>query len=137
MKRVITVLLISLAVVLPVLLVRHHTSAIDLLGPSCRNADRNNLPPACQDSQQLPSNANPLYGPHGVLTTVVNILSIITAVIAIIVLMAAGVKMIVSSGDSNTIASARRTIIYAVISLFIVATAQLAVRFLLSRINVG
>src|SRR5437868_3679850 len=105
--------------------------AIDIIGAGCQNADPANLPPACQDSSTIRNNGeNPLFGPNGILTTAVNILSLIAGVIAVFAKLIGGIKMIVSSGDSNAVASARRTVLYAVISLVIVGSAQAAVYLL-------
>lgn len=67
-------------------------------------------------------------------TTVINILSLITAVIAVFMLIIGGLKYITSSGDSGSTASARNTIIYALVGLVIVALAQLIVKFVIERV---
>jgi len=67
------------------------------------------------------------------IATVINILSIIGAVIAIIMIMIGGFRFITSSGDSGSTASARNTVIYAVVGLVIIALAQLIVLFVVER----
>jgi hypothetical protein len=63
----------------------------------------------------------------------VNIFSIIVGIIAVIMIIVAGLKFITSGGDSGKISSARQTIIYALIGLIIVALAQVIVRFVLGQ----
>ncbi len=109
--------------------------AVDLLSPACQAANQHNLPTACKDNSTN-STTNPLFGPNGILTLVINILSLIAGVIAVFVIIIAGLKMITSSGDSNSVASARQAVLFAVISLVIVATAQAAVFFLLRKLNI-
>lgn len=67
------------------------------------------------------------------LTTVIDIFSIIVGIIAVIMIIVAGVKFITSGGDSNKTASARSTVLYAIIGLVIVALAQVIVRFVLNK----
>lgn len=65
----------------------------------------------------------------------VNILSILVGVAAVIMIIIGGLKYITSNGDSNAISSAKNTIIYAIVGLVIVATAQFIVQFVLNKIT--
>jgi Type IV secretion system pilin len=62
----------------------------------------------------------------------VDILSIIIGVAAVIMVMVAGFKYITSAGNSTNISSAKTTLIYALVGLFIAALAQFLVHFVLS-----
>lgn len=64
--------------------------------------------------------------------TVVNILSYIVGVVAIIMIILAGFKYITAGGDSNRISSAKTTLIYALVGIVIVVLAQALVRFVIS-----
>ncbi len=110
--------------------------AVDVISPACKSAtNASNQPAICKDNSQFQrTGTNPIFGPGSLLTTVVNVLSLAAGVISIFVIIIGAAKMITSAGDSNSIASARRTILYAVISLVIVASAQLIVRFILSKL---
>jgi tellurite resistance protein TehA-like permease len=68
-----------------------------------------------------------------VLEVVLNILSFIAGVIAIIMLIIAGLKYITSQGDAGKAASARNTIIYALVGAVIVVFAQIIVRFVIDK----
>jgi hypothetical protein len=70
-----------------------------------------------------------------IVKTVVNILSIIAGVVAVIMIIVAGLKYITSSGDASNVSSAKNTLLYAIIGLIIVALAQVIVRFVLNRIE--
>jgi hypothetical protein len=74
-------------------------------------------------------------GLNRLIRKIVNVLSTIIGVIAVIMIIWGGFKYITSGGDSNQVASARNTIIYAIVGLIIVALAQFIVRFVLN--NVG
>lgn len=62
-------------------------------------------------------------------STIVNVLSQIVGVLAVIMVIWAGFKYITSGGDSNKVASAKTTLIYALIGLVVVALAQIIVHF--------
>lgn len=73
-------------------------------------------------------------GGSGITTLIrvaVNILSLIVGIAAILMIMIGGFKYVTSQGDSNNTASAKNTIMYALIGLAIVGLAQLLVRFTL------
>ena len=57
--------------------------------------------------------------------TVVNILSFLIGVFAVIMIVISGFRFVTSNGDSNTISQARNGIIYAVIGLVIAVIAYL------------
>lgn len=67
------------------------------------------------------------------IANIVQILSVIVGIVAVIMIIWGGFKFITSGGDSGNVASARNTIIYALIGLVIVALAQIIVRFVLTK----
>lgn len=81
-----------------------------------------------EDQGAAPSNV------HTILTNVINIFSLVIGIIAVIVIIIAGLTYITSGGDASKAASAKSTILYAVIGLIVVAFAQLIVQF---AINAG
>lgn len=64
---------------------------------------------------------------------IVNLLSAIIGVVSVVVIIVAGFKYVTSAGDSSDIASAKNTLIYAIVGLIIVAMSQAIVRFVLDR----
>jgi len=68
------------------------------------------------------------------IASVINVLSIIVGVAAVIIIIVAGLKYVLSSGDSAKVNSAKDTILFAVVGLIIVALAQVIVRFVLSKV---
>jgi hypothetical protein len=69
-----------------------------------------------------------------IIATIINILSIVVGVVAVIMIIIGGLKYITSSGDSANITSAKNTILYAIIGLVVVALAQIIVRFVLDKV---
>lgn len=71
---------------------------------------------------------------NSVIETTVNIFSVIVGVIAVIMIIWAGLRYITSGGDSNKVGSAKNTMIYAIIGLVVVALAQFIVNFVLTQV---
>ncbi len=63
---------------------------------------------------------------------VVNIMSIVVGVISVMMLIVAGIKFATSGGDSNSVQSARNTLIYALVGVFIAVLAQFLVHIVLT-----
>jgi len=70
---------------------------------------------------------------EGLLKTVLNLLSVLAGIIAVIMIIIGGFKYVTSSGDANSAGSAKNTIIYALVGLVIAAFAQIIVQFVLER----
>lgn len=68
------------------------------------------------------------------INSVLNILSVIIGIIAVIMIIIGGLRYITSNGDSGNVTSARNTILYAIVGLIIVALAQTIVKYVLNRI---
>lgn len=65
---------------------------------------------------------------------IVNLISVIVGIAAVIMIIIAGFKYITSGGDSNKVASAKSTLIYAIVGLVIVSLAQFIVHFVLTKV---
>lgn len=65
---------------------------------------------------------------------IINTLSAIVGVVAVIMIIIGGFRYITSGGTDTSVASAKNTILYAIIGLIIVALAQILVRFVLNKI---
>lgn len=68
-----------------------------------------------------------------VLRAVLSILTWVAGVAAIIMIIISGLKYITSGGDSSSIATAKQSLIYALVGVIIVALSQVIVRFVLSQ----
>ncbi|MCA9324600.1 hypothetical protein KDA23_00840 [Candidatus Saccharibacteria bacterium] len=77
-----------------------------------------------------PGNGNKV---NKTLATVVNLLSSIVGVAAVIMIIVSGFKYITAGGDANKVSSAKSTLIYAIVGLVVVAMAQVIVRFVINR----
>lgn len=66
---------------------------------------------------------------------VINIMSVLIGVLAVIMIIFAGFKYITSGGDSGKVTSAKHTMIYALVGLVIVALSQFIVKFVLGKVT--
>jgi hypothetical protein len=71
-----------------------------------------------------------------VVATVINILSIVVGIVAVIMIMIAGFSYVTSAGDSSKISGAKNTITYAIVGLIVVAFSQMIVKFVLHKVGI-
>jgi cytochrome bd-type quinol oxidase subunit 2 len=81
----------------------------------------------CQSSAGASTKLNDL------IKTIINIVSIVVGVVAVIMIVFGGLRYITSGGESSNVSSAKNTIIYAIVGLVVVALAQFIVRFVLDK----
>ncbi|OVE79229.1 hypothetical protein BVY00_00950 [bacterium G20] len=72
---------------------------------------------------------------NNIIHTVINLLSVIVGVVAVIMIIVGGLRYITSGGSDTSVTGAKNTILYAIIGLIIVALAQILVRFVLSKVT--
>lgn len=72
---------------------------------------------------------------NSIVHTVVNLLSAIVGIVAVIMIIVGGFRYITSGGNDTSVTSAKNTILYAIIGLVVVALAQVLVRFTLSKLT--
>lgn len=70
-----------------------------------------------------------------ILEKVINIMSAVGAVIAVIVIIVNGIRLVLSSGDSGRVNTARSGIIMAIVGLLVIAVAQALVKFIIGRVG--
>jgi hypothetical protein len=85
------------------------------------------------NSSGVPVTADPERAINNTVWDIINILSVVVGIVAVIMIIVGGFRYISSGGDPNRIASAKNTIIYALIGLLIAAFAQVIVRFVLKQ----
>lgn len=66
----------------------------------------------------------------------IQIIILVTGVASVIVIIISGFRYVLSSGDSNTVNSAKNAILFAVIGLVIAISGQLILSFVLGRLNI-
>jgi TRAP-type C4-dicarboxylate transport system permease small subunit len=72
---------------------------------------------------------------NNIIHTIINLLSVVVGVVAVIMIIIGGLRYITSGGSDTSVTGAKNTILYAIIGLIIVALAQVMVRFILSKVT--
>lgn len=72
---------------------------------------------------------------NDIIHTIVNLLSAVVGIVAVIMIIVGGFRYITSGGNDTSVTGAKNTILYAIIGLVVVALAQLIVRFTLSKLT--
>jgi len=122
-----------------------------LLIPAYANAEVPILKNVCEgagsdssvcDDYKSGKNNNPLYGPSGpnspggIITIVVNLLSLVVGIAAVIGIIMAGIRYITSGSNPEEANKARELVIYGLVGLALAVVAQVLVRTVLFNILV-
>lgn len=127
MKRIKTMvagLVVALALATPVLATQSSYALFDNAKAEACNGINLGASASC---------ANGATGLQSVLKNVLDILTIVVGLIAVVMVIVGGLKFITSAGDAAKAASGRSTLTYAVIGLVIAALAQVIVQFVISK----
>ena len=87
------------------------------------------------NSAGVPNGGTPAKDLNNTIGSIINILSAVVGVIAVIMIIVGGFRYITSGGKQESIVSAKNTLLYAVVGLIIVALAQVIVRFVLNDVT--
>lgn len=71
---------------------------------------------------------------NSIIASGVNIFATVIGVVAVIMIMVGGLRYITSGGDPSKIASAKNTLIYAIVGLVVAALAEVIVHFVLTHL---
>lgn len=72
-------------------------------------------------------------GFRGIITTIVNVLTVVVGAVSVIMIIIGGIRYTLSNGDSNAMGGAKNTILYAIVGLVIALSAQLIVAFVINK----
>lgn len=109
--------------------------AFELFGDPCTVPTSKDAT-VCKDAKNQQTTANnSIYGPNGVVRKIVKILSLIIGFAAVVMIIVGGMQYMLSNGDSNKIAGAKNTIIYALVGLLVAGLAQTLVIFVINRLS--
>jgi len=108
------------------------TYAVDPLDAPCADlsSEQRAQSPTCSSR----TDKNPLTGTNGVLMKVANIVAVIAGIVAVIMVMVNGFRMITANGDAQAFGTARSGVIGAVIGVIIIIAARSLVILILERI---
>lgn len=84
------------------------------------------------DCTKTPKNSVSL---NHVIKAVIDVLSVVIGIAAVIMIMVGGFRYITAGGDANSVSGAKNTIIYAIVGLVVVAMAQFIVQFVVEKVK--
>jgi Type IV secretion system pilin len=104
----------------------------ELFGPVCDGVSGSTV---CQEAGQAQTPTdNAIWGPNGVMTRAVGLISLIIGIAAVFVLVYAGFKYITAGGDANSVASAKHAAQYALIGVLVALFARGLIIFVFDRL---
>jgi hypothetical protein len=124
MKRILLSITVILALLVPIMLITQTSNAADI------NQGNSNITPICNGvtnsayCQDANNPTNRIYGKDGVIVTTSYIIAGIAGVAAVIMIVIGGIRFMVSGGDPSSVASARNSIIFALVGLVVIAAAE-------------
>lgn len=128
MRALKSILIILTLIVVPMVVVSSVAAqTVDPFAPVCDGSTQDAS--ACQQDGD-----DPISGADGILTKALIILSWVSGVAAVIMVILGGFKYVTSGGDPNSIASAKNTVLYAVVGLVVFALSQTIVIFVIRKV---
>lgn len=103
----------------------------NIQGNLCRGANQLTLTPSQQAACADETRETAACDFNCTLRKIVNLISIIVGVVAVIMIIIGGFRYIISGGSAEKVTAAKNTILYGIVGLVIVALAQVIVRFVL------
>jgi len=122
MKKIVLILAVAASLFMPFALSPAYTSA-DAFSSSDAKTQACSGINGCTSSSSLDK----------VIHAVLNLLSVIAGIAAVIMIIIAGFKYMTSGGDGGKIASAKNTLVYAIIGVLIVAFSQFIAQFVIKE----
>jgi hypothetical protein len=102
----------------------------NLFGDSC-NTKAAKESAVCQKVQ----GENPLTGSNGLIIKITRIIAFVAGAAAVVIIILSGLQYINSGGDATKATQARNGIIYALVGLIVIISAQFIIGLVISRIN--
>lgn len=139
----ITIIKRLLSIALPIIVVSvsaigvktvYAADAVDPFSVVCNDPQATNSS-VCPNGNNTVDPVDPLTGPSGIILKVIRLLAAVTGIASIIIIIIAGLKYAYSNGDSNSISSAKSTILYAVVGLLVSVSAQGIIALVINRIK--
>lgn len=103
-------------------------AAVDVF-PVCSNGAGST--DVCQSVNSSKSTTNPFIK---IIKVAITVIAIVVGIAAVIMIVIAGLRFVTAGGDAQAVASARSTIIYALVGLVVAVMAESLVAFVLNKL---
>lgn len=107
----------------------YSAAAYTPLGDACSTAPNS---ATCQGRGN--GSTNPLTGTNGTIMRIINIISVVGGVAAVIILVVTGIRMAASQGDAKTISETKKAIIAVLVGLVVLGIARLLVSLIVKGV---
>lgn len=101
----------------------------DVFGGACAEAPNS---VACEEAKK--NAKDPVSGSGGILQTTVNILALISAISAVIIIVISGIMFATAGGNPDRAKSAQGMIVYSLVGLVVIALAWTLISFVVNRL---
>jgi Type IV secretion system pilin len=98
--------------------------------PNCGHGSASGTPAVCSEVSSQSSKGDPVLT---IIKAAIDVVSYIAGALAVIFIVAAALRFILSGGDANAAATARNNLIYALAGIVVVGLAQTLVIFVLNK----
>lgn len=109
-------------------------AAVDVFNNSDKtgvcSGDPATKPDFCKDTTV---NENPITGPNGIMTKIIQVLAILVGITAVIMLIISGIRLSASGGDPQAVKAARTGVIYSLVGIAVAVAAQAIVTFVIGK----
>jgi hypothetical protein len=105
-------------------------AATNLFGDACASKAAKESA-VCQKEQT----ESPLTGSNGLIIKITRIIAFVAGAAAVVIIILSGLQYINSGGDATKATQARNGIIYALVGLIVIISAQYIISLVISRIN--
>lgn len=133
MKKLVASLALFVIVISTLFAVPQIARAVDVIKPVCDAQNGINDSQVCKDDLTHSAD-NPIFGPSGVMTRAISIVSLVVGIVSIIIIVIAGIKFMTSQGNPQAVSTARNQIIYAIIGIVVASLAQGLVALILRKL---
>ncbi len=133
MKKLVSSLALFVIVISTLFAVPQIARAVDVIKPVCDAQNGINDSQVCKDDLTHSAD-NPIFGPSGVMTRAISIVSLVVGIVSIIIIVIAGIKFMTSQGNPQAVSTARNQIIYAIIGIVVASLAQGLVALILRKL---
>jgi hypothetical protein len=107
----------------------------DPFGKVCDSSVPTSGPDASTVCVEKQSDTNPLTGKDGILIRAARFITLLTGIASIIIVLYGGMKYLTAGGDSNSVNSAKSTILYAFVGLVMSLLSQGIIVFIINSVN--
>jgi len=104
-------------------------AAENVLNQACSGSAANSA--LCKDKDK---SSTTILGPQGILVKAVQIVTTIVGIASVVMVVVGGFKYVLSNGDAGQIASAKNTILYALIGMVVAGLSSAIISFVISKV---